>query len=272
MDDIDLQAGINDAWASIVTFVPRLLAFLLILLVGIIVAKLVEKLVNALLERVGFDAMVERGGVGRAMARTEMDASDIVAKTVYYALILVTLLIAFNVFGPNPVSTLLTAVVAWLPRLLVAIVIVIVAAAIAQGARTLIQGSLGGLSYGSLLATAAWVFILGLGIIAALDQIGVATAITTPILIAVLATVGGVIVVGVGGGLVRPMQARWERALGRVEEEAPRVREEVRASREPITPRTTPLDTSVFDRPYPGEMPAGGRPVDRPRGGGSAMP
>jgi hypothetical protein len=54
------------------------------------------------------------------------------------------------------------------------------------------------------------VLIIGFGVIAALDQVGVAGSVTTPVLIAVLATIGGVIVVGVGGGLVQPMQDRWE--------------------------------------------------------------
>lgn len=268
MEDIDLAAGVNDAWASIVLFLPRLLAFLVILLIGIIIAKLMEKLVNALLERVGFDRLVERGGVGRAMERTRWDASDIVAKIVYYALLLVTLTIAFNVFGPNPVSALLTGVIAWLPQLFVAIVIVVVAAAIANGVKEIISGTLGGLSYGKALAMIAYVFILGLGIIAALNQIGVATAITTPLLIAVLAAIVGVIVVGVGGGLVRPMQQRWERMLGRAEIETDRVREEVR-NREPMNPETRPLDQSVFDRPYAGE-PMGTRERRRPSGGGIA--
>jgi hypothetical protein len=68
------------------------------------------------------------------------------------------------------------------------------------------------------------VFVLALGVIAALNQIGVATTVTAPVLIAVLATVGGVIVVGVGGGMVRPMQQRWERWLNRAEEEFPNAR------------------------------------------------
>lgn len=54
---------------------------------------------------------------------------------------------------------------------------------------------------------------------AALNQIGIATAVTTPILVALLGTIGGVIVVGVGGGLVRPMQRRWEQWLSRAERE-----------------------------------------------------
>jgi hypothetical protein len=45
----------------------------------------------------------------------------------------------------------------------------------------------------------------------------------------VLATIGGVVVVGVGGGLVRPMQDRWERWLGRAEAEAPVLAEQARA-------------------------------------------
>ena len=105
--------------------------------------------------------------------------------------------------------------IAWLPRAFVAIVIVVVAAAIANAVKDIISGALGGLSYGRVLATIASVFILGLGVIAALNQIGVATAVTTPVLIAVLATVGGILVVGVGGGLIRPMQSRWESWLTR---------------------------------------------------------
>jgi hypothetical protein len=75
-----------------------------------------------------------------------------------------------------------------------------------------------------MLANIASVFIIALGVIAALSQIGVAVAVTMPVLIAVLATVGGILVVGVGGGLVRPMQQRWDRWLDRAEQEAPQAR------------------------------------------------
>ena len=69
-------------------------------------------------------------------------------------------------------------------------------------------------------------FILFLGIVAALNQVGVATTVTTPVLITILATVGGVIVVGVGGGLIRPMQQRWEGYLSTAEREAPRIKQQ----------------------------------------------
>ena len=50
--------------------------------------------------------------------------------------------------------------------------------------------------------------------IAALNQVGIATTVTQPVLIAVLATVAGILIVGVGGGLVRPMQQRWDALAG----------------------------------------------------------
>ncbi|NUP25177.1 MAG: hypothetical protein HOQ44_00510 [Nocardia sp.] len=221
---IDFQQGFSDAWSSIATFVPKLLGFLVILLIGWIIAKVVEKIVDKVLERVGFDRLVERGGIQRMLSRSKYDASDLLGRLAFYAILLIALQMAFGVFGPNPVSDLINGIVAWLPRAAVAILIVVVAGAIAHAVSDLVRNALGGLSYGPMIGRIAAVFIWGIGVIAALNQIGVATTVTTPVLIAVLATLGGIMVVGVGGGLVRPMQQRWESWLTGLEEEMPAVR------------------------------------------------
>lgn len=231
---MDIGNAWEDALATVVAFVPKFLAFILILIIGIIIAKLIAKAVNAVLEKVGFDRAVERGGVKKALDRSKFDASDIVGKLVYYTLLLFVLQLAFGVFGPNPISELITAVIAFLPKLIVAIIIVVVAAAIAAGVKTLVEGTLGGLSYGKVLANIASIFILFLGVVAALEQVGVATAVTTPLLIAILATVAGVIIVGAGGGLIKPMQMRWESYLSRAEEEAPKIKEQARNAPSPM--------------------------------------
>ncbi len=221
-----MEDALRNGLTSVVEFVPKLLGFLVILLVGLLVAKAIAKAVGALLEKVGFDRAVERGGIKRALDRSSFDASDIVGKLVYYTLALFVLQLAFGVFGPNPISDLISAVIAFLPKIIVAIVIIVVAAAIAAAVKTLIEGTLGGLSYGSTLAKVAAAFILGLGVIAALNQVDVATTVTTPVLVAVLATIAGILVVGVGGGLIKPMQTRWESYLTTAEQEAPKLREE----------------------------------------------
>ncbi|MFG1953834.1 hypothetical protein [Micromonospora sp. NPDC048830] len=247
--------AVGDAVRSVLLFLPKAVAFLAILLVGWLIAKAVLRLVDKVLERVRFDRAVERGGIKTALARSRYDASDIVARLAYYGVLLVTLQLAFGIWGPNPVSDLIHGVVAWLPGAFVAIVIVVVAAAIARAVRDVISSALGGLSYGRILATGASVFILGLGVIAALNQIGVATTVTTPVLIAVLATVGGILVVGVGGGLVRPMQSRWEGWLARAEEESQAIASHARA----YTAGRRDADAAMTARPP--AQPVAGDPV-----------
>ncbi|MFI7112464.1 hypothetical protein ACIBK9_39550 [Nonomuraea sp. NPDC050227] len=248
---MNIGQGLTDAWRQVATFVPRLVAFLVILIIGWIVAKALQKLVDKILDRVGFERAVHRSGVQRWLESSRYDASGLLAKLVYYAILLITLQVAFSVFGPNPISALLNGVVGWLPKAVVAIVIIVIAGAIARAVRDLVDGALGGLSYGRWLGIAAAVFIWALGIIAALNQIGVATTVTTPVLITVLATIGAIIAIGLGGGLVRPMQQRWERWIGRIEAEAPqarahaeayqRGREDARSMARPAEPaRTTP--------------------------------
>lgn len=223
-----MKEAISSFLTTLAEFLPKLIGFLVILVIGLIVAKLIAKAIDKLLERVGFDRAVERGGIKKALSQSKFDASDIVGKLVYYALALFVLQMAFGVFGPNPISELLTQVISFLPSLVVAIVIIVVAAAIGAAVKTLIEGTLGGLSYGKALANIASAFVLFLGVVAALNQVGVATTVTTPVLIAILASVSGVIIVGVGGGLIKPMQTRWEGYLNKAEEEAPRIKAEAR--------------------------------------------
>ena len=220
-----MKDALRDGLSTIAEFVPKLVLFLVILVIGIIIAKVIAKALNAVLERAGFDRAVERGGIQRALANSKMDASDIVAKLIYYTLLLFVLQLAFGVFGANPISALIEDVIRFIPSLIVAIIILVVAASIAAAVKGLLENMLGGLSYGRTLANIASAFILFLGIIAALNQVGVATTVTTPVLIAILATVAGVIIVGVGGGLIRPMQQRWEGYLSTAEREAPRMKE-----------------------------------------------
>jgi small-conductance mechanosensitive channel len=247
----NLGAALGDAMRMVAVFVPQLLLFLVILLIGWLIAKGLRKLTNAVLERLHFDRAVERGGIGQALARSKYDASDLIAMVVYYAVLLLTLQLAFGVFGPNPISALLTGIVAFLPRIAVAIIIVVVASAIAAAVKDLVMSVTGGLTYGNVLANIASVFIIALGVIAALSQIGVAVAVTLPVLIAVLATVGGIMIVGVGGGLIRPMQQRWERWLDRAEQEAPTARAHAQAYERGREDAARP--TTMGERTRPGE-------------------
>ncbi|MEU1277934.1 hypothetical protein [Streptomyces sp. NPDC005805] len=221
---VDFGQGFEDAWSAVARFIPRFIAFLVILLIGWFVAKAVAKAADRLLRKVGFERMSERSGMAHTLRNSSYDATGILSKVLSYAILLITLQLAFGVFGPNPVSAMINGAVSWIPKAIVACVIVVVAMAIARAVRDIVQGALSGTSYGRTLATVAWAFIVGLGVVAALGQAQIATSVTGPLLWAVLATVTGILVVGVGGGLIAPMRQRWDRWLSLAEAESDRAR------------------------------------------------
>jgi len=213
-----LRPGFEEAWTQVTTFVLRFLAFAVILLIGWLVARALAKGAELLLTRTGFPRLIERAGLGGPLTRARVDLAGLVVRLVFYFVLLITLQLAFGVFGAgNAVSLLINDIIGYLPRIVAAILLVVIAGAIARAARSILLAALGGRLFAPVLGPIVYWFLLGLGIIAALDQLGIATAVTLPVLITVLATAGGILVVGVGGGLIRPMQERWQRWLTHLE-------------------------------------------------------
>ena len=229
---VEWSQGIEDAWSDVATFVPKLVAFLAILFIGWLVAKALARAARGVLERVGFNAAIERGGIKKALESSPYDAAELIGKLIFYALMLLVLQMAFGVFGDNPVSDLIHGVIAYLPKVIAAIVIIVVAAAIASVAKEMIASALGGLGYGEMLATLASIAIVTVGVFAALSQLEIAPAIINGLFYAILAVVAGSAVVAVGGGGIQPMRQRWQNALDRYDEEKPRFRQEMEAAKQ----------------------------------------
>jgi Conserved TM helix len=233
----EFRDGLGNAWANIAEFLPKLLGFLLILIIGYFVVKAIAKIVDRVLEKVGFDKAVERGGIGQALSKSRFDASDILSKVVFWALFLFVLQLAFGVFGPNPISDLIHGVIAYLPNVIVAIIIVVIGAAIAAAVKEIVEASLGGLSYGRGLAIGASVAILAVAVFAALDQLNIAPAIVNGLFYALLAIVVGSAVIAIGLGGVDTMRRYWERAANRADSESTSIRQEAAGSKERIQQR-----------------------------------
>jgi hypothetical protein len=229
---IDIQSGLTEAWERIATFVPKLLGFLAILIIGYFVAKLVAKVVDGLLERIGFDGWVERGALKTALDRSRFDASDILSVVAFWAVFLISLQLAFGVFGPNPVSDLIQGIIGYLPNLFAAVVILVIVAALAKVVTDLLSAALGEVSGGEWIARGAGMAILVIGIFAALDQLQIAPTIVNGLFYALLAIIVGVAIVAFGGGGIQTARRYWERASDGVERKA----SEIRRDAEPAAP------------------------------------
>jgi hypothetical protein len=263
---IDFTQGLDDAWSKIAQFVPKLVGFLIILAIGWFVSKMITRILDRVLRKVGSERLAEKAGTDRYLRDSKYDMTGIVCKIVYYALILITLQLALGVFGANPVSRMIDGIVAWLPRGIVAVVLVVVAMAIANAVRSIVAGALSSVSYGGAVATGVWACILVLGVFAALGQAGIAMTVIQPVLYAALATVAGIMIVGMGGGMIGPMRQRWERWLTTAERESSNARGSMSAyqagradalANQPVRERTD-LNTDPMRRQDPGMPPRSG--------------
>ncbi|MFI6427245.1 hypothetical protein [Promicromonospora sp. NPDC050880] len=212
---VDWLEPLTSALGAVASFIPKLLVFLIVFLIGYFIAKAIARFVGMILTRVGFNKVLERAGATRLLAGSGIEPISLLTKIIYYFILLITLQLALSAFGPtNPVSAIVNDIVAWLPSLLVAIIIVVIAGAIANAVKDLLLNTMSGVSYGSLVAKAVSFLIIALGVIAAVNQIGIGTTVTMPVLVAFLATVAGILIVGVGGALIGPMRSRVEGFLG----------------------------------------------------------
>jgi hypothetical protein len=216
---VNFSTGLSNAFSEVATFIPKFVVFVIVVVVGYFIARALEKLVSRVLIRVGFDRLAERGGIKTVLAHSKYDASGILAKIVYYAIMLFVLDVAFGVFGSNPISGFLHGVIAYLPLVFIAVVIIVITAAVAAAVRSLIENSLSGMPYANVLGNLAWGFILALGIIAAVNQLHVAQNVLNAVLYAALAALAGIAVVAVGGGGIKTMSQRWEAAAARFDAE-----------------------------------------------------
>ena len=243
----DFRNGLGDAWESIALFIPKLIGFLLVLLIGYFIAKALSKVLDGVLERVGFDRMVERGGVGKALSQSRFDASTLLSKILFYVLMLFVLQLAFGLFGDNPISDLIQGAIAYLPKVFAAIVIVVVGSAIAAAVKEIVEASIGGLSYGRALAMAASVAILVITGFAALSQLEIAEDIVNGMFYALLAIIVGSAVVAIGGGGIQTMKRYWERAATRAERESSSIKDEASGAKERIQERAQERKDQLSD-------------------------
>ena len=177
------------------------------------------------------------------------ELSKIVGTLAFWGLFLFVLQMAFGMFGPNPISDLLTRMIAFIPNVFVAVVIVVITAAIAAGVKEIITASLGRMSYGKWVANGASVAILVVGTFAALSQLGIAPAIINGLFYAMLAIIVGCAIVAIGGGGIQPMRAQWEKALGHIESEAPRIQAEMQTATTGMDARERDLQTQLQPDP-----------------------
>lgn len=198
------MASLQEVWASVIGFLPLLIGAIIVFIIGWIIAvalgKLVEHIIralriDALLVKLDFERTLERGGF-------RLNTGAFIGGLVRWFLIVVFLLASVNILGLGQVSAFLTSVLLYIPNVVVAALVLIIAAIVAQAVERLVRGSVEAAGYhgglvGIVARWAIWVFAF----IAVLLQLGIATALVQTLitgLIAALALAFG-LSFGLGG-------------------------------------------------------------------------
>jgi hypothetical protein len=174
-----LMASFRDAFAMILSAIPRILGFIIIVAIGWFVSSILARAVTGLLRAIRFDELAQKSGLADFMKKmgTGTDSAGVVAGLVKWLVRIVVLLVAFDVLGLPAVSDVMRQLLLWLPNLVVAIFVLFIGGIAARTLGNIVRGATaeGGFTnpetLSNVVRTAVWAF----AIVVAINQLGIAT-------------------------------------------------------------------------------------------------
>ncbi len=203
MDVVDsLQTGVTSFFDQLFGFLPALIGFLAILLIGWWVARFLTGLVTRLFRAINLDHYLDRAGIGGPLERAGYaDSGRFVAKLVYYLLMLLVLKLAFGALDIDALNEPFDQLIAWIPKAIVALALIVIGGIVANIVRDLVRSVTTGQTYGNLATNAATIGVWIIFGLAALDQAGIAADVIDTLTTTVFASLGAILIIkfGVGG-------------------------------------------------------------------------
>jgi hypothetical protein len=217
------KASLAGALNTLLSAIPRIIGFAIVLIVGWIIASLLAKGVRALLHAVRFNDLARRSGFADFVHKMGVrdDSAAVISDIVKWFIRLITLVVAFDTLGLPAVSNVLQQLLLWLPNLVVALVVVVIGGLAAKALSQLVRGASAeaGFSNPEMLATVTRVAIWAFTIIVAVNQLGIATTLINTLFVGIVGAVS--IAFGLAFGLGgRDRAARWLDSVSRNMEQA----------------------------------------------------
>jgi len=207
-----ILTALASALDLVLTFIPKFIGFLVILLVGWIIASVVSRGLTMLLRKIGFDRLSDRIGLTRLEQRmgVRMDTAGILGKIVYWFILLIFLVPAADALGIPTVSAVLSGLVAYIPNVFVAILVLFLGTLLATFVADIVRGATATANIGNptiFAGIARWA-IIGFAALVALEQLQIAPALINLLFTAIVGAVALAfgLAFGLGG---RETAQRW---------------------------------------------------------------
>jgi small-conductance mechanosensitive channel len=264
---VDLTTSVQQALDSLFEFIPNLIGFLVILIVGYFIAKLVKSVLLRLLDKLGLDRHLHSGQTGEYVERITPGASPsrLIGAVAFWFIFLFVLSAAIGALQIPAVTAFMNEVLAYLPNVIVAVLIFVLAGVVAAAVAGLAARTMGDTPTGKVVASVVPALVMGIAIFMILNQLKIApeiVEITYTALIGALA-LGLALAFGLGGRevaaeMLRGAYQKGQQQKGQVRADMQkgkeRAREQAQAATQQAGPRAkpTPSDGATGARPATG--------------------
>ncbi|MDP8901567.1 MAG: mechanosensitive ion channel [Actinomycetota bacterium] len=199
MEDSGIGRSLSQALGSIMDALPALIGALLILIIGYIIAKVLQGIVTRVLQSMGFQGWMERGGIKQFFDRsqTRQTPLSILGKLVFWLVFFIAISMAVDTLGITAISEVLAQFIAYIPQIIAAALILILATLLANFVAGIVRGATGSNVAGSIAQYGIIVFAA----FAALTQLGIAEELIVPTFLILLGAVAlaAALAFGLGG-------------------------------------------------------------------------
>jgi len=202
----DVVVGsLQNLWYGFSNFVPNLIGAILVLIIGLIVAAGLGALVEKIFESLRLDKFLEKLGVKPFFERAglRLRAAFFLGRLIYWFVVIAFLLAVSDSLGLYALSGFLSAILAYIPNVIAAVLIMLAALVLANFLRRIVTASVlsAKLHSAKFLGTLTWWAVVVFGFLTALEQLNIAATIIQTLVtgfIAMLALAGG-LAFGLGG-------------------------------------------------------------------------
>ncbi len=200
---VDLSTSLQQGLDSLFGFIPNLIGFLLILVVGYFIARAIKAVITKVLEKVGLDRHLHSGQAGEFLERVSPGASPsrLIGAVAFWFIFLFVLSAAIGALQIPAVTAFMNQVLAYLPNVIVAVLIFVLAGVVAAAVAALVARTMGDTPTGKVVASVVPALVMGIAIFMILNQLRIApeiVQITYTALIGALA-LGLALAFGLGG-------------------------------------------------------------------------
>jgi hypothetical protein len=209
--DVFVQSLLN-VWYGVANFVPNLVIAIIIFAVGWVLAALIEKIVESVIKSIKLDSLLKSAGFEDVVKRAgyNLNSGHFVGVLAKWFVIVVFLMSSFDVLNLNQVNDFLRQVVNYLPQVIIAVFILMVAVIIASAMQKVVVASskAGHIKsaelFGRVTKWSIWTF----AILTALITLGIAPTLIQMIVTAIFA--GAALAIGLAFGLGgKDVAGRW---------------------------------------------------------------